>query len=64
MGVISVFHGFEMPSYSTGNEKQTPTEGSISGQTDLGFTKNKHSADILSPRALRATPHKLFSFQL
>ena len=28
----------------------------------LGFTKkNKHSADILSPRAI---PHKLFRFQL
>ena len=61
MGVISVIHGFEIPSYSTGNERQTSTGGSISGQTYLGFTKNKHSAEILSPRA---NPHKLFSFQL
>ena len=47
--------------YSTGNERQTPTGGTISGQTYLDYTKNKHSADILSPRA---TPHKLFSSQL
>ena len=43
--------------YSTGNERQTPTGGTISEQIYLGFTKNKHSTDILSPRA---TPHKLF----
>ena len=47
--------------YSTGNERQTPTGGTISEQIYLGFTKNKHSTDILSPRAIA---HKLFSFQL
>ena len=53
--------GATQTGYSTGTERQTPTGGTISGQTYLGFTKNKHSADILSPRA---TPHKLFSSQL
>ena len=47
--------------YSTGNERQTPTGGTISEQIYLGFTKNKHSTDVLSPRAIA---HKLFSFQL
>ena len=28
--------------YSTGNERQTPTGGTISEQIYLGFTKNKH----------------------
>ena len=47
--------------YSTGNERQTPTGGTISEQIHLDYTKNKHSTDILSPRAIA---HKLFSFQL
>ena len=50
-----------MTVYSTGNERQTPTGGTISEQIYLGFTKNKHSTDVLSPRAIA---HKLFSFQL
>ena len=56
-----MFFIFLTSRYSTGNERQTPTGGTISEQIYLGFTKNKHSTDVLSPRAIA---HKLFSFQL